>query len=89
MKRRWRYLFGAFLLAAGLLAGCADGVVPTQQPAQETERGAAGQQEQEECFFHFCLVCLFSFVRFPAKLQKICAFPVNLLQSWHVNLKRI
>ena len=47
MKRRWRYLFGAFLLAAGLLAGCADGVVPTQQPAQETERGAAGQQEQE------------------------------------------
>lgn len=53
------------------------------------ERAAAGQQEQEECFFHFCLVCLFSFVRFPAKLQKICAFPVNLLQSWHVNLKRI
>ena len=47
MKRRWRYLFGAFLLAAGLLAGCADGVVSTQQPAQETERGAAGQQEQE------------------------------------------
>lgn len=44
MKRRWRYLLGAFLLAAGLLAGCADGVAPTQQPAQEAD----SQQEPEQ-----------------------------------------
>lgn len=47
MKRRWRYLFGAFLLAAGLLAGCADGVAPTQQPAQEQESDSRQEQEQE------------------------------------------
>ena len=47
MKRRWRYLFGAFLLAAGLLAGCADGVAPTQQPAQEADSRQEPEQEAD------------------------------------------
>lgn len=47
MKRRWRYLLGAFLLAAGLLAGCADGVAPTQQPAQEQEADSRQEPEKE------------------------------------------
>ncbi len=47
MKRRWRYLLGAFLLAAGLLAGCADGVAPTQQPAQEADSRQEPEQEAD------------------------------------------
>lgn len=37
MKRRWRYLLGAFLLAAGLLAGCTGEVVPPQETIQESQ----------------------------------------------------
>lgn len=38
MKGKWKYLFGAFLLAVGLLAGCAEESV---QPPQATEVGIA------------------------------------------------
>lgn len=37
MKKRWKYLLGAFLLAAGLLAGCTGEVVPSQETIQESQ----------------------------------------------------
>lgn len=40
MKRRWKYLLGAFLLAAGLLTGCSEEdtqPMPTVPPAQSQE----------------------------------------------------
>lgn len=37
MKKRWKYLLGAFLLAAGLLAGCTGEVVPPQETIQESQ----------------------------------------------------
>ncbi len=37
MKRRWRYLLGAFLLAAGLLAGCTGEAVAPQETIQESQ----------------------------------------------------
>lgn len=40
MKRRWKYLLGAFLLAAGLLTGCSEEAtqpMPTVPPAQSQE----------------------------------------------------
>lgn len=42
MKRKWKYLLGTFLLAAGLLAGCAE---ETGQPYQEIQ--AVESQEAE------------------------------------------
>ena len=44
MKRRWRYLLGAFLLAAGLLAGCTGEIVTPQETIQES------QSQQVESF---------------------------------------
>ena len=40
-------------------------------------------------FFSFRSCLFFPFVWFPAKIQKICSYPVKSLQSWAVNLKRI
>ena len=37
MKRRWRYLLGAFLLAAGLMAGCTKEAVTPQETIQESQ----------------------------------------------------
>lgn len=37
MKKRWKYLLGAFLLAAGLLTGCTGEVVPPQETIQESQ----------------------------------------------------
>lgn len=42
MKRRWKYLLGVFLLAAGLLLGCAE---ETGQPYQEP-KAAEGQEAE-------------------------------------------
>lgn len=53
MKRRWRYLLGALLLAAGLLAGCTGEAVAPQKTIQESqsqqvERSEAEVIEEEE-----------------------------------------
>lgn len=47
MKRRWRYLLGAFLLAAGLLAGCADITQPGNESAAGIISEDAEWQERE------------------------------------------
>lgn len=47
MKRRWRYLLGAFLLAAGLLAGCTGEIVTPQETIQESQSQEAESFEVE------------------------------------------
>lgn len=47
MKRRWKYLLGAFLLAAGLLAGCTQEVAPPQEAAQAVQSQEAENSEAE------------------------------------------
>lgn len=52
MKGKWKYLFGAFLLAVGLLAGCAEeSVQPPQVPeiaeSQDAEKQVPEDQEAE------------------------------------------
>lgn len=50
MKQKWKHLLGAFLLTAGLLAGCSAEAVPAQEPAQivETEVSEAEASDGAE-----------------------------------------
>lgn len=47
MKRGWKYLLGAFLLAAGLLTGCTKEAVPQQETIQEVQSQEAESNEAE------------------------------------------
>lgn len=48
MRRRWRYLLGAFLLAAGMMAGCTGEVVTPQETIQEFQSQETESIEESE-----------------------------------------
>lgn len=48
MRRRWRYLLGAFLLAAGMMAGCTGEVVTPQETIQEFQSQETESIEEAE-----------------------------------------
>ena len=48
MKRRWKYLLGAFLLAAGLMVGCTGEIVTPQETIQESQSQEAESIEETE-----------------------------------------
>ena len=48
MKQKWKYLLGAFLLTAGLLAGCSAEAVPARESAQTVETEALEAETPDE-----------------------------------------